>query len=42
MFEGLIIWFSDFQNVLGLILIVASIGILLATLNLSSKQFSAD
>jgi|WetSurMetagenome_2_1015567.scaffolds.fasta_scaffold24488_2 hypothetical protein len=39
MFEPLIQWFSNFQNVLGLVLISGSVAILLATLQLSSKEF---
>jgi hypothetical protein len=42
MFEVVIEWFSNFQNVLGLVLITGSVGILLATLHLSSKEFSVD
>jgi hypothetical protein len=40
MFEELITWFSNFQNVLGLVLVVGSMAILLKTLDMSSKNFS--
>ncbi|MCW3999039.1 MAG: hypothetical protein NWE93_02225 [Candidatus Bathyarchaeota archaeon] len=39
MVEVIVEWFSSFQNVLGLVLIAGSIAILLATLQLSSKNF---
>jgi hypothetical protein len=38
MLEGLVAWFSNFNNVLGLILIAGSIALLLLTMKLVGKD----
>ena len=39
MLEEWITWLSNFQNVLGLVLIAGSVALLLKTLDMSSKYF---
>ena len=39
MFEQVVIWFSNFQNVLGLVFIGSSMAVLLKALDMSSKYY---